>query len=359
MNIIFFICSFLILCTLVFPLIRSTFWFIRAFDFPRFQIVLLVLLYLLTTPFYIENKIYISIAVVLSLLSLVLDIYRVGPYISLWKIESKISGKTQKPQIKILSANVFVNNTNYESLLKAVEKSDPDIVLLLEPDKEWENGVKKLEQTFEHVKLVPKDNTYGMLLYSKFELIDTEVKYLIDEKVPSIFTKVKLDNGQKVELICVHPRPPRPSESSSLQRDAELITVANYVKEKEGTPILILGDLNDVAWSHTTRLFKRVSGTLDPRIGRGFYNTFPVKWPFLRVPLDHIFHTPVLSMREIKVLKSIGSDHFPITVSFDLNNKDSGKANPEDESDREESKEVLNKGKKYKGPDEEVKKENE
>jgi len=44
--------------------------------------------------------------------------------------------------------------------------------------------------------------------------------------------------------------------------------------EASTMPTVVAGDLNDVAWSHTSRLFCRLSRTIDPRIGRGFLNSF-------------------------------------------------------------------------------------
>ena len=76
------------------------------------------------------------------------------------------------------------------------------------------------------------------------------------------------------------------------------------------------GDLNDVAWSKTPRRFQRISGLLDPRIGRHFINTFHVDYPFLRWALDHIFHSACFTLVDMKRMPSIGSDHFPVLTTL-------------------------------------------
>ena len=69
-----------------------------------------------------------------------------------------------------------------------------------------------------------------------------------------------------------------------------------------------------MAWSRTTRLFQRISGLLDPRVGRYFMNTFHADYPLLRWSLDHIFHSTDFALVDMKRLAHIGSDHFPIYV---------------------------------------------
>jgi endonuclease/exonuclease/phosphatase (EEP) superfamily protein YafD len=155
-----------------------------------------------------------------------------------------------------------------------------------------------------------------MLLYSRLELVHAEVKFLVQDDIPSIHARVKLPSGQEVGLHCLHPRPPFPTEDeSSKERDAELLIVGREIK-REPIPVVVLGDLNDVAWSRTNYLFQDVSGLLDPRIGRGFYNTFHAEYPLVRFPLDHFFHSNHFRLVDFRRLPYFGSDHFPVFISL-------------------------------------------
>jgi endonuclease/exonuclease/phosphatase (EEP) superfamily protein YafD len=119
-----------------------------------------------------------------------------------------------------------------------------------------------------------------------------------------------LRDGSKVRLQALHPEPPLPGDDSG-ERDAELVMVGREVRD-EGRATIVLGDLNDVAWSRTSKLFRKVAGTGDPRVGRGLYPTFNARYPLLRWPLDHMFLSPHFELMQIDVLADIGSDHFPI-----------------------------------------------
>ena len=182
-----------------------------------------------------------------------------------------------------------------------------------------------------------------MVLLSRLELIGAQVRTIVQDDVPSIHTWVRLRSGELIDLRCLHPRPPVPTETDhSAPRDAELLLVGDEVKESR-LPRIVAGDLNDVAWSRTTKLFQKVSGLLDPRVGRGFYNTFHAQHPLLRFSLDHLFHSHEFRVRELRVLPDIGSDHFPLLVSLSYE-PDAAAEQPEPQpevEDREEKHEAV------------------
>jgi endonuclease/exonuclease/phosphatase (EEP) superfamily protein YafD len=246
--------------------------------------------------------------------------------------------------IHILIGNVFQPNTQHPLLIKLVNETNPDLIFLVETDSHWEKGLKSLEKDYKHLVKLPLDNTYGLLLYSKLEIISQEINYLVDPEIPSLDLNVKLKNGKVIKIHGIHPTPPVPTQNpKSTDRDAEILMVGKKVKLLD-KPALVIGDLNDVAWSYTTELFLKISGMADPRKGRGVFNTFHAKIPFLRWPLDHVFLSKHFGLVSIKVHKSIGSDHFPISMIARLtieNNTNTKKANGDE---KKEAREKINRG---------------
>ena len=177
--------------------------------------------------------------------------------------------------LSILTANVLTPNRDSDSLMALVAEHQPDVLVTLESDQWWQDQLDKLSDQMPHSIKCPLDNLYGMHVYSRLPLSEATVDYLVEDHVPSMHALLTLRNGVQVRLHVLHPAPPSPTENpESAERDAELVIVARSVA-KSDQPIVVTGDLNDVAWSATTRLFRKLRGLLDPRVGRGHVQYFP------------------------------------------------------------------------------------
>lgn len=328
---------------------RFDHWWVRGFDFPRLQISFLLVIEIIAMVLMFSfNDTWQIILLLLLVFSLFYQLFRIYPYTPLAKktVES-FSGDDPKNHISILVSNVLTTNTRYDKLIDRVKTMNPDLLLTLETDKKWETELEILEADYKFSVKIPMDNLYGMHLYSKLELKNINVKYLIDDEIPSIHGHAILPNGHQVKIHCLHPKPPSPTEDlTSTNRDAELLFVGRDVKKDKET-VLVLGDLNDVAWSRTTRLFQKISGLMDPRLGRGFYNTFHTGYFIFRWPLDHVFHTNDFTLVDIARLESIDSDHFPMYIKLNHEPRaEDFQDKPErpDEEEEEWAEEKINEG---------------
>lgn len=297
---------------------KFDYWWIRGFDFPRIQIsVLLMLNIALAIWIYDFDKWYQIAILMLLCISLIYQCWLILPYTFLWKKQVlRYGGDENENEISILVSNVLTSNTQYDKLINLIRNKNPDVFLTLESDSKWEKALEVLENDYKYSVKVPLDNLYGMHLYSKLPLENTEVKYLIKDDIPSINGTIKLYNNKRAKFYCLHPRPPSPTESkTSTNRDAELLLIGKEI-DKDAELLLVFGDLNDVAWSRTTKIFQKISGLMDPRRGRGFFNTFSADYLLLRWPLDHVFHSSDFTLIDMSREKNIGSDHFPIYIKL-------------------------------------------
>lgn len=329
------------------PLLRRDEWWIRVFDFPRIQIAAggaVVALLLFVLPDALGG--WGRAAGILLVACVLYQCYRMFPYTALARRQVHATPLVDADaSFSLLFANVLMDNRAADRFFDLVRTYDPDLILTVETDHWWEEQLRALEADYPHTVKAPLDNTYGMLLHARLALVDPKIVYLVEDDIPSFHMQVRLPNGVLFRLYCVHPRPPYPAETDdTTERDAELLVVGRLVKE-HGGPAVVAGDLNDVAWSHTTHLFQRISGLLDPRVGRGMYNTFDARNPLLRWPLDHCFHSEHFKLVRLERLPAWGSDHFPMLIH--LQHDPSAPVEHDkpdaDQEDREEAVEKIEK----------------
>lgn len=303
------------------PIWRYEAWWVRDQDFPRLQYAAFALLLLALEWFVLERgsaRWWLLAGITLA--CLVYQVWWIVPHTRLYRQEVKSATDPDPDEtLRIMGVNVLMPNRRADDLLRIIDQAHPDVIIAVETDLWWQSRLDVLEHKgYQHTMKCPLDNLYGMHVYSRLALEDAQTQYLVEPGVPSMHAMLVLRSGRRVRLHCVHPKPPSPSENpSSAPRDAELIAVAKSVAESEhDTPVIVAGDLNDVAWSATTRLFRKTSRLLDPRVGRGMYNTFHASIPLLRWPLDHLFHSEHFALVRIERLPAFGSDHFPILVEI-------------------------------------------
>jgi endonuclease/exonuclease/phosphatase (EEP) superfamily protein YafD len=308
----------LIVIATLMPLSRHTEWWVRDLDFPRLQIAIVALGVLVAEGFLLDLGERASpFLMLVTAACLVYQAWWIIPYTRPWRNEVKHAvGGAPGDRIRILTANVLTPNRNTDGLIALIRAHKPHVFVTLETDQWWQDRLDVLEPDYPYSMKCPLDNLYGMHVYSQLPLEDEAVQFLVEDDIPSMHALVVLPSGRKVRMHFLHPAPPSPTEhDESTERDAELLVVAKSVAGLD-TPVIVAGDLNDVAWSTTTRLFRKISGLLDPRIGRGMFNTFHADHWFLRWPLDHLFHSRHFTLGFIRRLPHFGSDHFPMLVEL-------------------------------------------
>ena len=326
-------------------LLRAKAWWVRVWDFPRLQLAVLALIALVLWMLGTEWHAWPAIGFTAALMSVIaFQGALVWRYTPLAPREVQQSQSTDLARrLSLVVSNVLQTNRQPDLLLAAIREADPDVILCAETDEWWQGRLDVLGVSHPHAIRCPLPNTYGMLLYSRLELREPLIDFLVQPDKPSMQAKVTLRNGVPVWLNCVHPPPPVPGESSeSTERDSALLRVGRRVSEATG-PVVVCGDLNDVAWSHTTRLFQKISGLLEPRKGRGFFSTFHARYPGFRVPIDHVFHSNHFRLVSMRTLGYVGSDHFPVHIVLSYEPQAAAEQQPPsaDAADRQEAHKTV------------------
>lgn len=309
-----------LVCLLVslIPMLPFPHGMIRMFDFGRLQVIAFALLAMGLALAAGGLGGYELLALATAAVALAIQLAHVLRFTPLWFRQTQTfkGDADAATTISLLACNVKQGNRQYERVTSLLADCDPDLAVFMETDDGWADALRPHFKHCAEVIEQPQPNTYGMILASRHPLRDSTVNFLLNEEVPSISCEVMLPGNRPVRVVALHPEPPLPTRDT-LGRDAEILLVAEKARDEE-LPTIVTGDLNDVAWSRTTRRFLRISRLLDPRQGRGMFNSFDARYWFLRWPLDHIFHSRDFELVNMKRMPSVGSDHFPMFYTLAL-----------------------------------------
>lgn len=334
------------------PHIPAAHGVVRMGDFPRQQFMALAALLLVLALLFGGTDAAWRLVQATFLTVTAVQAWFVSRYTPLWPKQSKSydAACDAGHPLRLVAANVKMSNRRYERFAANIAATDPDLLVLMEVDRQWVEALAETLARYPHRIEQQQENSYGMVLASKFELEDVSVDFLLTEGVPSICATVLMPDGQRFRLHSIHPEPPVPNAGSE-RRDGETGLVA-LVARDEKLPVIVTGDLNDVAWSGTTQRFRRLSRLLDPRIGRRPFNTFDARYPFARWPLDHLFHSPHFRLAGMERLDPAGSDHFPVMFDLVLCPDTKAESTPDqaEAGDRERAEELIDQAARKPGP---------
>lgn len=296
LNILFF---FLLLIGFILTnihLISEWNWILDLFTNFRVYYLIAILPFIVI---FIWRKNYIYL--LLSLVLLAINLYYIYPlYIS--------SKQSPNHRIQILYSNLSIHNKNSGTLLEYIRQIDPPIVAVSELNESHNNVLKPISQTYPYQLILPREDQFGIGLYSKIPLEFSEIIFLGNPYFPSIHVTIKVQSSE-IHILVVHPPPPVSHEFAYYRNlhYKELSQLAQKLKSK----IILVGDMNSTIWSpHFQNLF--LSNIFKPTNGFGLQTSWNEDTSIIKLPIDHCIVSQDLHIIKFQKGKNIGSDHTPI-----------------------------------------------
>ncbi len=226
-------------------------------------------------------------------------------------------GEPYKPPYASSAMRAMLLNVNTQlgdaSRVRAVvSDADPDILVLEEISSVWMSDLAWLKNSYPYSLAQPREDNFGIGLFSKLPLAEANVVYIGDAKVPSIIASVSTTHTN-LRVIATHTLPPS-GRNYSRWRNDQLEKLPDYVQSP--LPVLLLGDLNVTPWNYHFRCLLARTSLLDSAKGYGVQPTWPNYNPLLLIPIDHCLHSTDITIVDRRVGEDVSSDHYPVIVDF-------------------------------------------
>ena len=209
--------------------------------------------------------------------------------------------------------NLYHHNPSPKQALQLIQLMNADIISIHELNSNWAGLVDSIiKPTYPYSIEEPWEHCcYGTGFYSKFPIVDYEVKLLAE--IPVVFALLELED-ELVRVVSFHALTPIfPNQTA--ERNEQMKFIAEFIK-KENKPSIVFGDFNIVPWETAFQDFLE-TGKLQ-EVPCGFQATYPMDLGIPLIPIDHINYTSEFEPTHCGSIEVEGSDHKAIHASFKL-----------------------------------------
>ncbi|MCW5773555.1 MAG: endonuclease/exonuclease/phosphatase family protein [Rhodospirillaceae bacterium] len=237
-----------------------------------------------------------------------------------------VSDAPPAARLRVMSVNVLVSNPRDDDVAAAVERADPDIVVLQEVSEDWDTTIARLARRLPHVAPTDwrnRDRRLDNVLLTRFPIVESRVVYPPDPRYSFPHVEaILLIHGRRVKVLGVHPPLPKgPTLTAMRQSHLDF-----YARTAAATrdPLLIVGDFNLTPYSPRFRRLLRNGGLGYVHLGW----SWPATWPsesrgaYQRhvrgFPIDHILTSRHFAVVAARTLPDVGSDHYPLLADLVL-----------------------------------------
>jgi endonuclease/exonuclease/phosphatase (EEP) superfamily protein YafD len=228
-----------------------------------------------------------------------------------YELPNPVRPSSSAPRLRLLVANVFKNNREYEAIAGLIRRERPDVIGFVEVLPHLVAGLEKTEvhRDYPHRYYHPV-GVQGLALWFRERPSSVEEPAIFAAKGNPVYRATVRLGGRDVRLWLAHP--PNPIGDGRERANPDLEALGRAVGKERGSRILV-GDMNRTEGSPYFADFLRDSGLRDSRLGFGPQPSWPA-WSPYRIPIDHGFVSKDLAVFGRRLGPAIGSDHLPLIL---------------------------------------------
>lgn len=218
----------------------------------------------------------------------------------------------------LLSFNVYWQNQNLNEVARAIEKLNPDIVVLLEiVGQRGRDQLRVLDAHYPQRFECWQSPGCDILVLSRFPIKEPHIDFVGGvQRSPIAWFEIS-PAGCGMNIFATHLTRPFPFAPIASQ-DRQADDLAAALKGWPG-PKLLVGDLNAPPWGHVV---KTVKNQADLHVSLGPSGTWHARLPPpLRIPIDHVMASEGLAFASRKVLTLPGSDHAAVLTEIAIEDR--------------------------------------